>query len=854
MITNIKQILTLILFTFTFILVGCADMGASDQLDNADDEALEQVNIEQVTPLKSAFTDPRFENMLGIVENDALQLYVNQETAMIGILDKVHDTTWFSNPINRESDTIASGVNKDVLSAQMEFSFYNSFGQKSNMNTFSDSIQHSQFNIEPLETGVRITFQFGQKQSGASDMPMMLGEDRFEALSGNLDKTGQRALLIAYRLNETTGVYERNDAALTGLQLERALQAIEDSGYTEEDWAQDMAELGYSEEAAENRTFIISMEYHLEGETLLVRVPQEDLYFDSNYPINTLSVMNYFGAAGTEESGSLFVPDGSGALIHFNNQRFNQPPYQQAVYGSDYSMLERDDIKTEETIRLPVFGLIKEDRAMLGMIEGGAAVATINADVSGRLNSYNFVYPSFTVINKGDVTLQTDEQARSLPRFQERGTNEDFEVRYAFFGENQASYTDMANYYQDYLRAEDLLRENVMAEVGEDVPFYVNMIGSITKLQHILGVPYQALESLTTFNQAEDLLTQLMEEDINNIHLNYRGWFNHGLHHRKPTTIDIDSVIGGKDGFKELQAFAREHNIQLYPETALLQIQDPRGFSTRNDAARTIKNVATALYPVDLALAQRSRAENPEYSLAPRLVNAYTEDFLEAFSTYELSGVALDDLADVLTSDFRKNNQMDRTGALKESVKAFESIDKQDYDVLARGGNMYALRYVNAVRDVPLGHTGFKIQNEAIPFYQTVLRGYVDYTTTPFNLSTFLNERDYVLKVLEYGSNINFEWIYASNDMVKDTAFNHLYSVNYEQWIDKAVMLYEEINSVLSQVRNVPITGHEMLADHVYKTTYANGITITVNYGMDAYRGEDETIEPKGYLVRGGQA
>lgn len=50
-----------------------------------------------------------------------------------------------------------------------------------------------------------------------------------------------------------------------------------------------------------------------------------------------------------------------------------------------------------EDARIPVFGMKNGDSAFLGRITGGDALAIVNADVSGKLNSYNYVYPEFCV-------------------------------------------------------------------------------------------------------------------------------------------------------------------------------------------------------------------------------------------------------------------------------------------------------------------------------------------------------------------------------------------------------------------------------------------------------------------------
>ena len=175
-----------------------------------------------------------------------------------------------------------------------------------------------------------------------------------------------------------------------------------------------------------------TIEYTLDGNNLVAAVPVEDIHYPEEYPVNSVSFLNFFGAGGTDEKGTMLVPDGSGALINFNSGKTRYPSYQQLVYGQDNTMARTEDSAREEAVRLPVFGIIRENSAFLGIIEQGESVATINADISGRLNSYNYVYPSFNVVNKGQVTLDANGQQRSLPKFQENPMKSDFVVRYAF--------------------------------------------------------------------------------------------------------------------------------------------------------------------------------------------------------------------------------------------------------------------------------------------------------------------------------------------------------------------------------------------------------------------------------------
>lgn len=835
-------------FVITF-LSACSEntsTGGDNEID------LSEITVSQEAPLLESFEDQRLEKMKGIAENEHLQLFVEEETASLAIVNKASGEIWYSNPPEREQDPIASGVNADLLSSQLQMQFLNQFGQASTINTFSDSITHEQYRIEEIPDGVRVVYQFGQAEQTAGDLPVMLSEERFQDLTGKLDSTGERALIIAYTQNKDTGIYERNDSALNGLQLQRAIEAFEETGYSEEDLEQDMAELGFSQDSEAGRVFLAAVEYTLDENSLIVRVPVEDIQFAENFPVHQIALMRFMGAADEEEEGSIFVPDGSGALIHFNNGKIKYPSYQQSVYGTDLSTVLTAETRTEETVRLPVFGLVKDEGdAMLGIIEEGASVARINADVSGRLNSYNSVYPTFTVVSKDDVSLQADQQERTIPRFQEEAMNSDFVVRYVFLDGDEATYTGMASYYRQYLIKNEALPEQITTYDKEDVPFFLQLVGSITKQQHFAGVPYQSLEPLTTFEQAETIIDDMKMKQINNIQLNYTGWFNKGVHHKVADSINVDRAIGGKKGLQDFIDYTDEQGVDLFPEVSMLNVHSSSGFSTRSEASRTLTSVAATVYPVNLALGTRDQTMEPSYVMSPRLVEEYTTSMLRDFSKHHSSGIGLRDLADLLNSDFRRNEQIDRTESEDISKRALALIHDEGIKMMASGGNSYAFPYLTNIIDAPMSNSGFKLQDESIPFYQMVIRGHIDYSGKPYNLSTNLSDKEYVLKSLEYGANVHFMWAYESNELLKDTEFNYLYALQYNQWLNHASDLYQEVNEVLKHVINQPIISHRKMDDGVYETTYENGISIIVNYTNQSVTVDGNTVEAESYYVGG---
>lgn len=832
-----------------WILVGLAGCSSSDMTSASSEQDL----LPDSQPISAAFQNSRLPGMKGIVDNGQLQLYIHDQTGEIAVLDQRSGEVWRSNPEDRHEDGIASGVNKDLLSAQTRINFYNSFGQMNSVNSYTDSIAYGQIAWEPIENGIRATYLFGKQERGIDDLPQKLSKERYEEIFEQMDDTGKRVMRLSFAEDKDSGVYTRIDGSLQGLQLQRALTAFDAIDYDAEDLARDSAEHGLSFEKPIPRIFAMTIEYSLDGDSLLVRVPVDSIHYPAEYPVNYFTLLNFFGAGGAAESGSIFVPDGSGALIHYNNGKQRYPAYQQNVYGRDLTVDTPDHLIRDQKVRLPVFGLIRERSAFLGIIEQGASVAMINADVSGRYNSYNYVYPSFYVINKDEVAISADGQKRSLPRYQDEPMKTDYVVRYAFLNGEEANYSGMARYYRQYLIDKQMLASPQATE-SKDTPFFLQLIGSIEKRKHILGVPFRMQEPLTTFDEVESILSELQASGVQNIKLKLSGWINGGVNHRKPNKVKVNGSLGGAKGLRELMNYARESGVTLYPEVGIVNVSNPRGLRESKEAARRLTRAPAAIYPIDMAMNRRDRGRTPSYVLSPRIIPRMVDSLLDDLLALGVDHLALRDLADELNSDYRRNMLIDRSESEQISIDALRNLRDAGMKLMADGGNAYALAYVTDLMNAPLSNSRFKLEDEAIPFYQMVIRGYIDYTGESYNLSTFTHPQQYILRSLEFGSGPAFTWISKPNHVLKNTEFDYLYAVNVKEWFDLAVEMYDKINEVLKHVSGQPIVSHERLADGVYRTVYGNGYEVIVNYNNSPVTIGDVTIEAEGFRAGGGRS
>jgi len=512
-----------------------------------------------------------------------------------------------------------------------------------------------------------------------------------------------------------------------------------------------------------------------------------------------------------------------------NNGKISVPPYEMPIYGKDQTLKQKqDDIKEfKETSRLPVFGMKQGEQAFFCIIEDGDAVASVNADVSGRVNSYNRISAKFQLKPMELFTYRAGSVKKDSPMFSSMYQG-NIKLCYAFLSNTSANYVGMAKYYQDYLvRAHQLTKLDAAAAT----PFVLDLIGSISVRDTFLGIPYQSVKSLTSFVQAKSILTMLMQRGVDDVKLRYSGWFNRGLNHDYPDDVDIDSALGGKSGFKDLLQYAQQNHVEMYPDVSFLRVYTSgHGFRAKRDAATFLFRDSIAQYKTDNVMANRSDLDY--YVLSPKKLPDLIGNFLQDYESLHVGGVSLRDLGDDVNSDVTSSKTIDRQRSAAMNADGVKLLQERIGNTMVSGGNAYVLPYTKNVVDAPMKSSQLNITDEDVPFYQIVLHGYVDYAGRPINMSPDQDYKTSVLKTLETGSNVYYQWFYENPAMVRNTEFVDLYSASYTNWLDEAVRYYRETNEIMKGLRALPISNHEKLADGVYRTTYANGTSITVNYNQ----------------------
>ncbi|MCQ6558615.1 DUF5696 domain-containing protein [Paenibacillus mendelii] len=821
----------------------------SSSLLEAGSELASQKSIpvfdESVTAPPSELRHPA--GMEPVLENGTLRLFMNKQTTEVAVLDKRSGQIWRSNPEDREKDPLATPQILSNLSSQLQLVYLVRNNQTQSYDSYTDSVQYNQFDIEQSESSVTVTYRFGSTEKGIESIPQKISKARFEEkLLNKLDDEADKEELDArFKLNKETQIYERRE--IPKAALKRLIALFELAGYSDEDLAADNQENGVeaSDEGGGAAKFTVPLQYSLDGDSLIASVDTAKIEDGKPYRIHSIGLLGSFGAMGLGDQGYMLVPDGSGALINLNNGKLLSQPLILPIYGDDGSMSKTEKAVTVESSRLPVFGMKRSGAAFFGIIEDGEALAKMTADISGRLHQYNTVSNVFTVLPKDVVQLSNSEQTIRTPNRMYQGK---LQIRYGFLNGEQADYSSMAAYYRHYL--EQKYGMKTMQAKG-DAPFYLELLGSMSKPDSFLGIPYDSQEPLTDFEQANKVLDSLNAQGIRNVRVSYNGWFNGGLEHRIPTKVSHESVLGTRKEWKALAERLKQGGGGLYPDASFLRVYRKSGYSPSRDAAQFLSRKITKIYTYDLATYQKNYDLFSHYNLSPNKLGGLVDEFLADYRDYNPGALSLHDLGEEVNSDFTASETVDRQLAVRTITAETGRLQKEAPELMVSGGNAYVLPYASHLLHVPLESNRYMLADESIPFYQLALHGYVDYAGKPFNYNDDQNMRKLVLKSLETGSNVFYRWMYKDPASINPNIYKELYATYYKDWLDEALQIYHEVNGILKQVRGQRMIKHEKLDDDVYRTTYENGLSVIVNYRNEAVTVGGETIEAEHYKVKG---
>lgn len=607
-----------------------------------------------------------------------------------------------------------------------------------------------------------------------------------------------------------------------------------------------------------NHNFSIPVSIRLDGDRFCIKVHTDEIvessddFDDKSYKIITLNLAQTFGAArgGDEESGIvadegyILVPDGSGAVINFNNGKTSTQPYSSKVYGTDLAVSKtKAPNKTEQTY-LPVLGMVKEangrKEGMLAVVTEGDAYATVNSTVSRQAaTNYNSAWFSFDLRATDTYTMGTKTP---LTVFQSGDVRVDgIEVSYYFMSGDDLGVADLAETYRNYLINEKGLTKQ---DTDESNALSITTVGGTITKKSVLGFPVDSQTVATSYENAREILTKLRDLGVDKAQLIYNDFTDSAVKGKVTTGASYSGKLGGKDGFTALYDYIKNSGGTLYPGVNFMEYTGSgNGYSFTLNSSKRVTNAYATQTDFDLAFGYPDTEVRPTWTiLSPYYWPDVFRKISESFTSEGINSITLQQATETLYSDFSRRNDEGkphfvRSDSIKILTDGYQKLNDAGISILAQECNAYALPYVKAISDVPLYSSNYDLFDYDVPFYQMVIHGYIPYSSKPVNASS--NADELRLLSMMTGSGISYMFMYNSPNDFIDTKYDQYFYANYEGWLEIAAKDYQMYNKLVGSLNDETIVKYTHETAYVYSVEYSDGTVIKIDV-------DNETISVNG--------
>lgn len=771
-------------------------------------------------------------------ENEYLILYYKADTAEIKIFDKRTSGWWYSNPKEQ------NGVSNAGLS-QVTVSAISKDGTIKEYSSYIDCIRKKQFVIESGDS-LKVIYNFGDLKPDLAGIPQNLTNERYEELKKRAQEVGANDSLFKRRyMQNDKGIWQRK-ASITVDQAKKLREVYDAIGYTEEEYYADVKAAGGGTEK-ETNSFTIPLEYTLQDDSVLVKISGKEFKHPTSEIITSIRVLGYFGSLDKDEQGYFLIPNGSGALVNASKQASKTESVSIPIYGTDYTIPVERKSDNDTANMLPVFGISRANDGVFAIIEDNDAISSIDVTKAAENGKMNTVSASFSINAVQNIGLSDT----SLSKFYVTSDvkyDGDTIIRYIFLEKENHEYSGMASIYRAYL---DLNQNRKRNSKNEDIPLYIETIGSVYGKTSTLGIVHDKNVAMTTFENDIEILKDISKSDINNVNLILSGWFNGGEQQQLADKVEIMSVLGGNRGFEKLLDYAQNCNFKIYPKLLLNSFGDKVSNSVKNkNASKTLGNKKSLIYRYDKITSNYLDDGSQRYILTPAKQKSISDKLLNKLESRNIDSVLIDDLAYTFYSDYNNKSEFLRQHSLLQSEQILGEYSNKTKELMLAKPNVNSAQFSDSYTDIPNSSGSYRIFDSSVPFVQMIYHGYADYSATSINFTSDFDTN--FLKCAEYGSCLKFRFIYNEDADISSVEETDYYAARYSRWKEKMFNSYKELNEILSPVKNAVMIDHLRLSEGIYKTDYDNGYSVYVNYNDMDYNFNGVSVKAgKAICMRG---
>lgn len=337
-----------------------------------------------------------------------------------------------------------------------------------------------------------------------------------------------------------------------------------------------------------------------------------------------------------------------------------------------------------------------------------------------------------------------------------------------------------------------------------------------------------------TFEMVEDLIDELKKQGVNKADICLVGWNISGHDGRWPEMFPIEPKLGGEEGLKRLIAKAEAAGYYLNLHS---NFSDAYTIAENFSEDFIVKQKDGSLYK------NQPWSGGTMYSVSlPYRKDAYIAD-LRKIAGLGIKGVHYCDVVGLLPPKRSYSSQFPMTpGDYRQAAdEAFVAMQEIFGASSSEGGLDNFLKYLDYALYVEFpdaweNEEYNKWMDEIIPLWAMVYHGSVIFNVAPQSINFAVKDKKYRLKMLEQGARpaaycfVDFYSIpiWGTEDLTWDKS----------EGPGKAAKVIAEMYNLYKEYQCVQyafIEKHEKIKDGVFKTTYDNGVSITVDYNTNQY-------------------
>ena len=540
--------------------------------------------------------------------------------------------------------------------------------------------------------------------------------------------------------------------------------------------------------------------------------------------LTKLPLCPYFAATpaadmdGNPIEGYMIVPDGSGAVIEYNNGKSSYPDYTQQVYNRDYTAVPLTAPRVTEQAYLPVVATVQGSSGIVAVVSDGDANCYAKAQVSGQNKQvYNNVYFEFET-RSSDTFFMSGDSSNKLNVFEKDGIKtERFGIKYFPVGDGSqdVNYADCADVYRNYLINEKgFTAESTVAKNS----LYVDFFGGVLKRTSIVGLPFNLKTEITGFDEGAEIISALREQGVDSFIVNYNDWTNAAIKGKISDKVKPSGTLGGSGDFKDL--VNNTEGATVFPSmNNFTYSKSSAGYWTLTSTAIRISNAYSRQSSYSLSFGVQKKGVAPAL-LSPSKYTDLFDTMIGSYQDKDLSTAGFGYFSSRLVGDYTRKDTYVRDKTMNLLVDEYKKAKDGIGSIIADEANAYVLPYVSQITNVPVSSSGFNLTDYDVPFYQMVIHGYVPYSSVAINGSS--NSDETFLLSLASGTQIHYDLTHASSDTLQDTDYAKLFYTNYNGWTEAAANQYKASAQTIAQVADYRISKFERSDDgRVLTTTYS---------------------------------